>query len=114
MRPGEYDYSIEGGDALPLVVVLKNGSDEGIPLSGFTSRLEITWDTGSLLLTNTNERLEMGEADSPQTDGEIIGKLYPSETNLLPYGRIAKYEWSVTEVSTGDKTTFLKGYIIRS
>lgn len=114
MRPGEYDFAVEGGDVLPMVVVLKNGSDQGIPLSGFTSRLEITWDTGSLILMSTNERLEMGEADSPQTDGEIIANLRPEETDLLPYGRIAKYEWSITETATGDKTTFLKGYIVRS
>ena len=114
MRPGEYDFYVEGGDVLPLVVVLKNSADNGIPLTGFTSRVEITWDSGSLILTNMNERLEMGEADSPATDGEIVGNLRPSETDLLPYGRVAKYEWSVTETSTGNKTTFLKGHIVRS
>lgn len=112
MRAGEYDYEVEGGDCLSLIVVLKDGNDTAISLVGYTSRLEITWDTGSIILSEANERLELGSQDSPDTPGQIAGTLTATETDRLPYGRVAKYEWSVTQPD-GCKLTFLKGHIVR-
>jgi hypothetical protein len=54
---------------------------------------------------------EAGE--SPSEDGAIIGELTATETSALPYGRLTKYEWSVFDPA-GCKTTFLKGYIVRT
>lgn len=114
MQPGSYDYEVEGGDCLPLNVVLKDGNDTAISLVGYSSRFELTWPRGGyLLLTSDGARLEMGEDDSPQTLGEITGELSATETDALPYGRIARYEWSVTQPD-GCKLTFLKGYIVRT
>ena len=113
MRPGEYDYEVEGGDCLPLIVVLKDGNEAAIPLTGYRSTFELVYPGDSLILSTEGGRLEMGEADSPAITGEIAGELTAAETSVLPYGRIAKYEWSVLEPN-GCKKTFLKGYIIRS
>lgn len=111
--PGDYDYEVEGGDCLPLNVTLKDSNDDLISLSGNTSVFLLTWPGGnSLSLTTENDRLDIAGFDSPMT-GEISGELTGLETDALPYGRIAKYEWSVTGTD-GCKTTFLKGYIVRT
>lgn len=113
MAPGTYNYSVEGGDCLPLIVVLKDGNAAAISLVGYTSTFTLTWPGGGITLTDNNERLEMGSDDSPDVDGQIEGMLQASETSLLPYGQVAQYEWSVMEPS-GCKKTFLKGYIERT
>lgn len=113
MAPGEYDYEVEGGDCLTLYVVLKDGNDSAIDLTGYSSVFVATWRGGSLTLSSGSE-LEMAEAgESPTEDGSITGRLTGAQTDELPYGRLTKYEWSVTEPS-GCKRTFLKGYITRT
>lgn len=113
MAPGEYDYTVEGGDCLPLIVVLKDGNDDPIDLTGYASTFVATWKNESITLSS-GSGLEMAEAgESPQQDGSITGELTAAQTDELPYGRITKYEWSVIEPS-GCKRTFLKGYITRT
>jgi len=113
MQPGEYDYEVEGGDCLPLHVVLKDGNDNPIDLTGYSSEFVATWRNESLTLSS-GSRLDMAEAgESPSNDGSIQGQLTGGETNEFPMGRITKYEWSVTEPS-GCKRTFLKGYVVRT
>lgn len=119
MAPGEYDYTVEGGDCLPLNVILRDGTGAQMVLTGYSSTFVATWRGGSLTLYS-GDRLEMWEAadspigDSPEGDsGQITGELTGAETNALPHGRVTKYEWSVTEPG-GCKRTFLKGYIIRT
>jgi hypothetical protein len=113
MTPGTYDYEVEGGDCLPLYVTLKDENEAAISLVGYSSRLVITWPGEQIILTTDNERLDMGEDDSPAATGVIEGELAASETDRLPYGRIAQYEWSVTQPS-GCKLTFMKGFITRT
>jgi hypothetical protein len=113
MAPGSYDYEVEGGDCLPLRVILKDGNDNALDLTGYSSTFVATWTGGSITLYSGG-RLEMFESgESPNVDGSISGQLTAAETNELPLGRIAKYEWCVFEPS-GCKRTFLKGYITRT
>lgn len=120
MAPGEYDYEVEGGDCLPLNILLRDGNGDQLNLLGYSSTLSITWPRNNSLILYSGDRLEMVESgDSPEGDspagdpGRIVGSLTGAETNNLPYGRQTKYEWSVTQPN-GCKLTFLKGYIIRT
>lgn len=113
MAPGQYDYEVEGGDCLRLVVRLLDGSDAAIDLTGYSSEFVATWRSGSLTLSSGAE-LDMGEAgESPSNDGYIHGTITGAQTGELPFGRMTKYEWSVTEPG-GCKRTFLKGFITRT
>lgn len=107
MEAGEYDFTVESGDQLPIIVVLKDGDDEVIDLSGCSSEVVINWDCGSLNLTSPDD-LTITDAE-----GKIEGELSIAQVNALPVGRIASYRWSYTP-SGGDHKTFLKGYIVRT
>lgn len=112
MIPGDYDFSVEGGDCLPLRVILKDESGNPISLTGYTSKFSAFWRDGSIILTSQADRLDVADSDSPMT-GEIIGELTGAETEQLPNGRLTTYEWSVTQPD-GCILTFMKGYIIRT
>lgn len=116
MRPGEYDYEVQGGDCLPVVVKLKDENDAELDLSGYSSELVLEWTGGELRLSN-GDRLEMYESsESPVStsagSGVISGTITGAETADLPKGRLTKFRWSITAPS-GCKTTFLSGYIVR-
>jgi hypothetical protein len=113
MAPCSYDYEVEGGDCLPLHVVLKDGSDTPLDLTGYSSEFVATWRTGSVTLSSGSE-LEIAEAgESPTEDGSISGQMTGVQTADLPLGKLTRYEWSVTEPG-GCKRTFLKGFITRT
>lgn len=112
MRPGSYDYEVEGGDCLPLHVSLLDGDENQLDLTGYSSVFYAYWDGGSITLSTADDTLDITDADSPST-GEIVGELTAAQTEQLPYGKLTQYEWSYTAPS-GCKTTFLKGYIERT
>lgn len=111
MQPGNYDFTVEGGDCLPLRVILKDENGSEIALAGYTSRFYAAWNGGSITLDSATDGLDITDQDSPSVGG-ISGELSGTQTGQLPFGRLTTYEWSVTQPD-GCILTFMTGYIIR-
>ncbi|WP_137387953.1 hypothetical protein [Rhodoligotrophos defluvii] len=86
MSAAKTDYVITRGDDWRQEIVLLDGNDAMIDLTGFAVAFAIDWPGGYLELTE-------GEGITVHAPlGTIVPALTPAQTRVLPLGRLTRYQ----------------------
>ena len=115
MAAGIHKFLIEQGASFSQTLVLKDGSDALIDLTGltFTGKIRRTATSGDVIATFTCE------VSSPETDGEVVVSMTATETAAIPVVKnsqaskqLTEYAYDIESVNGSDEVVrWLEGVV---
>ncbi|WP_137390155.1 hypothetical protein [Rhodoligotrophos defluvii] len=106
------DYALTAGDDWSEDIVLVDGNDAVIDLTGFAVAFAVDWPGGHLELTE-------GEGITVHAAlGTIVAALTPAQTRVLPLGRLTRYQLRLAAPLDPPESlqpglhTYLRGFLV--